>query len=98
MTALTRPAASAAVEPLGWRLILGFLQTVVAVGSLTEAQQVASAAIAACGADADAHLRVDLRPGRVELPTQTSVLHLFGLNVGTQSQETPCFSADIASH
>ena len=72
MTALTRPAVSAVLEPLGWRLILGFAQTVVEVSSLTEAQQVAATAIAACGADADEHLRVDLRPARVELVVQTA--------------------------
>ena len=68
---ITRNVASAAVEQLGWRLILGFLCTSVPVASLTEAQAVAATAIAACGADADEHLRVDLRPERVELVVQT---------------------------
>ena len=68
---LTRTAASAAVESLGWKLILGYLQTGVPVSSLAEAQQVAAKAIVACGADADEHLRVDLRPDRVELAVQT---------------------------
>ena len=71
MSALTRTSASASVEDLGWRLILGFLQTGVAVSSLAEAQQVAATALAACGADADEHLRIDLRPDRVEFAVQT---------------------------
>lgn len=69
---LTRTAASAAVEQLGWRLILGFLCAAVPVRSLTEAQQVAAQAIAACGADADERVRIDLRPGRVEFAVQNA--------------------------
>src|SRR5205823_9201936 len=35
------------------------------------AHRVAAAAIAACGGDADEHLRIDLRPDRVEFVVQT---------------------------
>jgi 4a-hydroxytetrahydrobiopterin dehydratase len=64
---LTRPAASQAVEPIGWRYLLGNLAASVPVGSLTEAVTVAATVTAACGQDADRHLRLDLRPDRVDL-------------------------------
>jgi 4a-hydroxytetrahydrobiopterin dehydratase len=71
MPTLTRPAASAAVEHFGWRLLLGFLCAAVPVESLAEAQAVAGIAIAAAGDDAGEHLRVDLRLDRVEFAVQT---------------------------
>lgn len=71
---LTRTAASAAVAGTGWRYLLGTIVTSVPVGSSAQALQVAQAAVTACGADADGHLRVDLRPGRVELSLQTAAL------------------------
>ncbi|HUB37869.1 MAG TPA: VOC family protein [Streptosporangiaceae bacterium] len=64
---LTRTAASLAVEPIGWRYLLGNLAASVPVGSLTEAATVAAAVTAACGDHADRHLRLDLRPDRVDL-------------------------------
>ena len=67
---LSRVAASQAVESSGWRYILGTLCASVPVGSLGEAGRVAAAAVAACGPDADDHLRADLRPDRVELSLQ----------------------------
>jgi 4a-hydroxytetrahydrobiopterin dehydratase len=65
--ALSRTAASAAVESIGWRYLLGTLGASVPVASLEQAVAVAAAAVAACGAHADGHLRADLRPDRVEL-------------------------------
>jgi 4a-hydroxytetrahydrobiopterin dehydratase len=67
---LTRTAASAAVAAIGWRYLLGTLQAAVPVRSLAQASEVAAAAVDACGPDADAHLRVDLRADRVELSVQ----------------------------
>jgi 4a-hydroxytetrahydrobiopterin dehydratase len=64
---LTRSEASAAVEHLGWRYLLGALSTSVAVDSIARAAFVASRAVAACGSDADAHLRLDVRSDRVDL-------------------------------
>jgi glyoxalase superfamily protein len=64
---LTRTAASQAVESIGWRYLLGSLAASVPVSSLGQAATVAAAAIGACGAAADGHLRVDLRADRVEL-------------------------------
>ena len=69
---LARGEASAAVNDLGWRYLLGTLSTAVPVASLTEAVQVASGAVAACGEHADRHLRVDVRPERVVLTLQSS--------------------------
>lgn len=67
---LRRAVASQAVESIGWRYLLGSLAASVAVGSLDQAASIAAAAIAACGEHADGHLRVDLRPDRVELSLQ----------------------------
>jgi 4a-hydroxytetrahydrobiopterin dehydratase len=67
---LSRTEASAAVESLGWRYLLGVLCASVPVSSLGQASAVAAMAVAACGPEADGHLRVDLRPDRVELSLQ----------------------------
>jgi 4a-hydroxytetrahydrobiopterin dehydratase len=64
---LTRTAASAAAGPAGWRYLLGNLVASVRVDSLGQAATVAAVATAACGELADQHLRLDLRPDRVEL-------------------------------
>ena len=71
VTVLSRTAASGPVEAIGWRYLLGTLVTSVTVGSLAEANRVAALAVNACGTDPDAHLRLDLRPDRVELSLQT---------------------------
>ena len=71
---LSRTAASAAVAGIGWRFLHGALAASVPVRSLARASEVAAAAVAACGPDADAHLRVDLRPDRVELSVQARAL------------------------
>jgi 4a-hydroxytetrahydrobiopterin dehydratase len=68
---ISRTAASEAVGDIGWRYLLGTLALSVPVRSLTQASEVAAAVVAATGADADGHLRVDLRPDRVELSLQT---------------------------
>ena len=71
-SSLTRTAASAAVEHIGWRYLLGAYLTSVAVQDLSQAARVAATAISACGTDADTHLRADLRSDRVELALQDS--------------------------
>jgi len=70
-TPLTRTAASGATEGIGWRYLLGTLCTSVAATSFDQALHISQAAGAACGADADGHLRIDVRPDRVELSLQT---------------------------
>lgn len=54
--------------------MLGTLQTSVPVGSMARGAGLAAEAVAVCGDDADRHLRVDVRPGRVLLTLQ-SVAH-----------------------
>ena len=71
---LSRTAASTAVEFLGWRFLLGALSASVPVPSLAEAARLAAATVAACGPDADHHLRLDLRPDRLELSVSTRAL------------------------
>jgi len=66
-TPLTRTAASDAVEQIGWRYLLGAYETSVAVGNLAEAARVGACAAAACGAEADRHLHIDLNADRVDL-------------------------------
>jgi 4a-hydroxytetrahydrobiopterin dehydratase len=63
----TRQEISDAVGELGWRLILGAIQTHLQVPSLVSAAAVASVAAAAAGADGDGHLDIDLRSTRVVL-------------------------------
>ena len=50
---LSRTAASAAVQDVGWRYLLGTLCASVPVRSLAHAGEVAAAAVAAAGPDAD---------------------------------------------
>ncbi|MCX4986107.1 VOC family protein [Streptomyces sp. NBC_00572] len=71
-TRLTGSRASAAVGDLGWRYLLGSLRTAVPVESLMRAAEVATLAVAACGDDADRHLVLDVRRGRVLLTLQSS--------------------------
>ena len=71
---LSRTAASAAVQDIGWRYLLDTLAVAVPVRSLAQAAEVAAAAVAAGGENADGHLRIDLRPDRVELFVQTPEL------------------------
>jgi 4a-hydroxytetrahydrobiopterin dehydratase len=62
------------VLAIGWRYLLGTLAVSVPVRSLAQAGEVAAAAVAASGPDADGHLRADLRPDRVEFSVQTRSL------------------------
>lgn len=71
---LTRTEASQAVEPIGWRYLLGTLCASFPVASLDRATIAARAAVQAAGDEADAHLRLDLRPERLELSVQTRAL------------------------
>jgi 4a-hydroxytetrahydrobiopterin dehydratase len=66
---LSRTDVQAAVEDIGWRFLLGCLCLSVPVSSLVEASEVATAT-AALPAAGD-HLRIDLRPDRVEMSVQT---------------------------
>ena len=68
---LNRQSISDAVDGLGWRLLLGTLRTAVPVGSFAQGTEVVAIALAACGTDADGHLRADVRADRVEMALQT---------------------------
>ncbi len=87
---LSRPAASAAVEGLGWRYLLGTFCTSVPVGTLAEGADVAARAVVACAGDADDHLRIDLRSRRVELTLQS-------LPVGHVTQRDADLAAAISA-
>jgi 4a-hydroxytetrahydrobiopterin dehydratase len=63
----TRLQISDAVDELGWRLILGAVQTHVLVPSLVSAAAVATVAAAAVGPEGDGHLDIDLRADRAVL-------------------------------
>jgi 4a-hydroxytetrahydrobiopterin dehydratase len=69
--ALTRQQISHAIDPLGWRLILGAALTHVRVSPLAAAVDAASVAIAAAGADGDGHLSADVHSDRVVLRLHT---------------------------
>lgn len=69
---LSRQEASDAVGDLGWRYLLGTLTTSIQAGTLAQAAEIATRAVAVCGEEGDGHLRVDLRPGRVVLMLQTA--------------------------
>ena len=68
---LPRPEASAAVADTGWRLIYASYRASVAVDGLRQAMDLATVALDACGAAADDHLRVDVRPDLVAFRLQT---------------------------
>jgi 4a-hydroxytetrahydrobiopterin dehydratase len=70
----TRQQISDAVDPAGWRLILGAICTQVETSSLAEATQAASLSVSAVGADAQGHLTVDIRADRTVLRLQTADL------------------------
>lgn len=67
---LSRPAAVSAVDGLGWQYVLDAFQVAVSVPSVSAGVEVTAAAVAAAGADADGHLRADLRVDRVEFTVQ----------------------------
>lgn len=71
---LTRAQISAAVDHLGWRLILGTVRTAVAVGGIAEAADVARAAADAAGPAGDGSLEVSLHGERVGLAVQARAL------------------------
>lgn len=71
---LTRTEASQAVDGLGWRYILGALQTSIAVASLEQAVEALAAAVRRCGSAGAAHLLPTPRSDRLDLALQTPEL------------------------
>ena len=72
VTPIARTAASDAVTGLGWRYLFACLGASVSVSSPQEALELVGELVTAFGDDFDAHLRVDLRPGVVELRLTTA--------------------------
>lgn len=68
---LPRPAASAAVDAAGWRLVFTGFAASVRVANLAQALDVSALAVDTAGAGADEHLIIDLRADRVDLVVQT---------------------------
>jgi len=68
----TRQQISDAVDPAGWRLVLGAIYTEVPAPSLVEATEAASFAVSAVGADGQGHLTVDIRSDRAVLRLQSA--------------------------
>ncbi len=68
----TRQQISDAVDPAGWRLILGAIYTEVFAPSLVEAAEAASTAVATVGTDGQGHLTVDIRADRAILRLQSA--------------------------
>jgi 4a-hydroxytetrahydrobiopterin dehydratase len=78
----TRQQISDAVDPAGWRLVLGAIYTEVPAPSLVEATEAASLAVSAVGADGQGHLTVDIRSDRAVLRLQsTDVVGVTGRDV-----------------
>jgi 4a-hydroxytetrahydrobiopterin dehydratase len=69
---LTRQQISDAVDPAGWRLILGAIYAEVLARSLAEAAEAASAAVSVVGDDGQGHLTVDIRADRAILRLQSA--------------------------
>jgi len=68
----TRQQISDAVDPAGWRLVLGAIYTEVPAPSLVEATEAASLAVSTVGADGQGHLTVDIRSDRAVLRLQSA--------------------------
>jgi 4a-hydroxytetrahydrobiopterin dehydratase len=69
-TPLSRTAASDAVTSIGWRYLLGTLRVWLAAPSLAEAVELAALVAGACPEGDEDHVRVDLRPGAIEVAVQ----------------------------
>ncbi|MBG0814051.1 VOC family protein [Planomonospora sp. ID82291] len=67
----SRREISEAVGDLGWRYVLGALQTQLRVPSLRRAADVAARVVAAAGAEADGALWMDVRGDRLVLTLQS---------------------------
>ncbi|MET0701994.1 MAG: VOC family protein [Mycobacterium sp.] len=86
----TSQEISDAIADIGWRLILGAVQTYVPVPSLATAAAVASVAASAAGDDGDGHLDIDLRAGRAVLrlmDSRTGATTVRDLRIASQITE-----------
>ncbi|WP_441959786.1 VOC family protein [Mycolicibacterium houstonense] len=76
---MNRGQISEAINPLGWRLVLGAVCTEVLVPSMADAAAAAGHAVRAAGADAPQHLSIDIRSDR-------AVLRLCSRDAGTVTE------------
>ena len=73
-TPLTLAQAAAATAGTGFCVLHRALAASIPVGSVPQGVQVADTVTRACGAAADGHLSLDLRPDRVEVGLQTRAI------------------------
>lgn len=96
--ALTRGQVSEAVDPLGWRLILGVVTTHVLVSSLEEAVRAVTIAVSAAGADGTGHLTAEVTSGRAVLRLHTAVRGaVTGLDLALARRVTEALAAESLS-
>lgn len=67
MPPLTRREAQSAAQPFGWRYLLGTLEAIYPVSSITEASALAAIATKVAGRSSERRLQVDLRGHRVRV-------------------------------
>ena len=93
--ALTRGQVCQAVDPLGWRLILGVVTTHVLVSSLEEAVRAVTIAVSAAGADGTGHLTAEVTSGRAVLRLHTAVRGaVTGLDLALARRVTEALAAE----
>lgn len=93
--ALTRGQVSEAVDPLGWRLILGVVTTHVLVASLEEAVRAVTVAVSAAGADGTGHLTAEVTSGRAVLRLHTAARGtVSGLDLAVARRVTEALAAE----
>ena len=85
----TRRQISDAVDPAGWRLILGAIYAEVPAPTLAEAAEAASLAVLAAGPDGQGHLTVDIRADR-------AVLRLHSAGVGAVTGRDIRLARDVS--
>jgi 4a-hydroxytetrahydrobiopterin dehydratase len=93
--ALTRGQVSEAVDPLGWRLILGVVTTHVLVAALDDAVRAVTVAVSAAGTDGTGHLTAEVTSGRAVLRLHTAArAAITGLDVGLARRITEALAAE----
>lgn len=96
--ALTRGQVCQAVDPLGWRLILGVVTTHVLVASLEEAVRAVTIAVSAAGTDGTGHLTAEVTSGRAVLRLHTAARGaVTGLDLALARRVTEALAAESLS-
>ena len=93
--ALTRGQVCQAVDPLGWRLILGVVTTHVLVPSLDDAVRAVTIAVSAAGTDGTGHLTAEVTSGRTVLRLHTAARGaVTGLDLALARRITEALAAE----